>query len=355
MKKALVFLVLSVIANCSSACDCGGWSKLIVRNPAGSVRYDNGSKIDWKCNQSFDFTNTYICQPNNESCQAKTSWEVKSATGLVVKAGTGNNQVNDGFTLQNAGVYTLTLNASCNGVSCKPFVYWIIVPPCTSVCDCGNWGLLNFNTGGGDINYQPGSKIQCPCNQPNTFSVFYQCIPGNENCQAKSTWEVKNEAGVLIKSGTGTTQLKDGFNLPSGGVYTLTFNASCNGVSCKPCVYYLLANCLSACECVGWGQLFVQDQTGSVRYNCFSQIQWKSNLPLNFTSTYQCTANNKSCVAKTNWVVRTTAGVVIKSGTGTNLLSDGFNLPSNGIYILTLNASCNGVLCKPCDYKIVIQ
>lgn len=234
------------------------------------------------------------------------------------------------------------------------FLVMSFVVSCSYACDCGNWSLLNFGNAGGNINYQPGSKIQCPCNQPNNFSIFYQCSPGNENCQAKSTWEVKNEAGNIIKAGTGTTQLKDGFDLPSGGVYTLTFNASCNGVSCKPCVYYLLANCISVCSCVSRGQLFVQIPSGSNRYNCGSKIEWKTNLPFNFTSTYQCTANNKSCMAKMSWEVASASGAVIKSGSGINVLSDGFNLPSNGVYTLTLNAYCGEKYCKSCIYTIVV-
>ncbi len=230
-----------------------------------------------------------------------------------------------------------------------------LITNCSFACDCGTWGKLLVRIPAGSTRYDCGSKIEWPCNQPFSFTSTYQCTPANEACQAKSSWDVKNEAGVVIKSGIGTNSLNDGFNLPASGKYILTLHASCNGIICKPCIYTIVANCPTVCNCGNWGQLLVQVPAGSARYDCFSQINWKANQPLSFTSTYQCSPNNAGCQAKTTWEVKSATGTVIKSGTGTNNLSDGFNLPSNGIFSLTLNASCNGIACKPCVYKIVIQ
>jgi len=226
---------------------------------------------------------------------------------------------------------------------------------CSFACECGIWGQLLVKVPAGSARYDCGSTIEWNCNQPLSFTNTYQCTPNNASCQAKTTWEVKTAAGVILKSGIGTSNLSGGFNLPSSGSYTLTLNTNCNGIICKPCVYTIIANCSSSCECGTWGQLLVRVPSGSARYDCYSQINWKTNQPLSFTCTYQCSPKNAGCQAKTTWEVKSAAGAVIKSGTGTSNLNDGFNLPSNGIYSLTLNANCNGIMCKPCVYKIVIQ
>jgi len=225
----------------------------------------------------------------------------------------------------------------------------------TFACDCGTWGQLLVRVPAGSNRYDCGSTIEWNCSQPFSFTTIYRCTPNDASCQAKIKWEVRSAAGAIIKSGMTSNNISNGFNLPSGGNYTLTLNASCNGKSCNPCIYKIIANCSSACECGSWGQLLVRIPAGSARYNCFSQIPWKTNQPFSFTSTYQCSPNSESCKAISTWVVKTTSGSVIKSGTGTNQLNGGFNLPANGIYILAFTARCNGAICKSCDYKIVVQ
>ena len=110
-------------------CECGRWNPLSIRLENGLKRYDCGSKILWNCKRPFEFTSSYQCNPNDESCQAKTAWEIKKGS-VVIKAGTGTNNLSDGFDLTENGTYTLILSATCNGIKCKPCTYTIIVEDC---------------------------------------------------------------------------------------------------------------------------------------------------------------------------------------------------------------------------------
>jgi len=102
-----------------------------VQNAAGIKSYTCGIKmvIPWSCNQAFNFTDSYQCSPNDRTCQAETKWEVKKGN-IIISSGTGTNNLNGTFTPTENGLYTITLNAKCNGKSCTPCTYTISVEDC---------------------------------------------------------------------------------------------------------------------------------------------------------------------------------------------------------------------------------
>jgi len=116
------------LPNCPT-CACGTWGPLVLRQATGSMKYECGSKIAWFCNRPFQFTSSYQCSPSDASCQAKTTWDVRNGS-VVIKSGTGTNSISDVFTLTANGTYTLTLNASCNGIRCTPCTFIVTVNDC---------------------------------------------------------------------------------------------------------------------------------------------------------------------------------------------------------------------------------
>ena len=225
------------LPNCTNpTCDCGTWSPLTVLDAAQGKRYDCGSTIEWTCKQALNFTANYQCSPNDKTCEAKTTWEVKKGN-IVIKSGTGTSQLNDGFSLLENGTYTLTLNASCNDKKCPPCTYTIIVRDCKP-CDCGSWSPLTVQNAAGIKSYTCGIKMVIPwsCNQAFNFTDSYQCSPNDRTCQAETKWEVK-KGNIIISSGTGTNNLNGTFTPTENGLYTITLNAKCNGKSCTPCTY----------------------------------------------------------------------------------------------------------------------
>lgn len=109
----------------------------------------------------------------------------------------------------------------------------------TLVCNCGEWGSLNVKTGVSNLSYDCGSRINWPCKQPFQFTSNYKCNTTDASCIAKTTWEVR-KGKDLIKSGTGTNTLNDGFSLLANGTYTLSLNAKCGDKECKPCTYTIV-------------------------------------------------------------------------------------------------------------------
>ena len=160
---------------------------------AQGKRYDCGSTIEWTCKQALNFTANYQCSPNDKTCEAKTTWEVKKGN-IVIKSGTGTSQLNDGFSLLENGTYTLTLNASCNDKKCPPCTYTIIVRDCTNTtCDCGKWDNsgIKIQKNGAII-----SNVKCDGDVSlgiGTYGIQYPnfiCNPNDKTCLASYSWSV---------------------------------------------------------------------------------------------------------------------------------------------------------------------
>ena len=213
-------------------CDCGTWSKLTVQTAAGAKRYDCGSTIEWTCKQALNFSASYQCSPNDKTCEATTTWNIKKGTDII-KSGTGTNQLNDGFSLLENGTYTLTLNASCNGKVCPPCTYTIIVSDCIDKpCDCGKWNNsgIKIQKDGAII-----SNLKCDGDASlgiGTYGIQFSnfiCSPSNDNCFSTYLWTVQGPV-----SGNGAGNIIN-FNFSQAGIYTVTLTPFCGGKRCNPC------------------------------------------------------------------------------------------------------------------------
>jgi hypothetical protein len=263
-----------------NTCGCGTWSPLTVNR---ITKYQCGvrTEIPWKCGQPFNFISAYQCSPNNESCQAKTSWVI-AKDGTNIKTGNGTGNIGDSFTPAGNGTYTLTLNAVCNGIDCPPCIYTIVVKDCKT-CDCGTWGTLNVRQSNGlVIAYKCGSRvpIRLACNQQFNFTNSYQCSSTNEACQAATSWEVTS-GNTVISTGNGTNTIAGNFTPAGNGNYTLTLNAVCNGIKCPPCTYtFVVNNCPEPCPqlCNGDFEQILNGQapTGFVQTNQDNIPCWKT-------------------------------------------------------------------------------
>ncbi len=347
------------LPECRQGCECGTWSDLVVENAAGPARIACGKSIRWNCKRPFRFTADYHCNPDDKQCQAKISWEIRNGA-TVVRTGSGTGAITDNFIPLANGQYTLTLQADCNGIKCRPCTYTIIVDDCDTPgeCGCGAWGPLQVQNAAGFMKYTcGGDKIPWKCNQPFRFNGTYQCENKNEKCEAQTSWEILKD-GIVVKTGTGTSQFSDGFTPTANGVYTINLQATCNGVKCRPCTYTVVVeDCIPTgeCGCGSWGPLRVQNAAGFMTYNCGGdKIVWKCNQQFRFNGGYQCDDKNEKCEAQTSWEIRKD-GAVIKSGTGTSQFADVFTPTTNGVYTITMNATCNGKKCPPCVYTVVVE
>ncbi len=330
----------NIIVNPDS-CDCGKWNSLVV----DKKKYDCGSKIPWNCNRPFSFESSYLCNPNDESCRATTSWEIQK-DNVLIQTGNGTNTITDSFTPTENGIYIITLNATCNDIKCPPCTYVVVVEDCNSRCDCGKWNPLVVDKN----KYDCGSKIPWNCNRPFSFESAYLCNPNDESCRATTSWEIQKD-NVLIQTGNGTNTITDSFTPTENGIYIITLNATCNDIKCPPCTYVVVVeDCNSRCDCGKWNPLVVDKN----KYDCGSKIPWNCNRPFSFESAYLCNPNDESCRATTSWEIQKD-NVLIQTGNGTNTITDSFTPTENGIYIITLNATCNDIKCPPCTYVVVVE
>jgi hypothetical protein len=337
-------------------CACGAWSQLMVQTSKGIVKYDCNSEIGWNCNKPFKFEASYQCSPNDKTCQATTSWEIKR-DGLSIKTGTGTNIITDGFTPTSNGIYTINLDATCNGTKCRACTYTIIVKDCKpspDSCKCGEWGLLVVNK---ERNYACGNKIGWHCNQLFNFTTTYQCRTNDKTCQAATSWEIKRD-GLSIKTGTGTNIITDGFTPTSNGIYTIILNATCNGIKCPLCTYTIVVkDCIEIkCACgkreSDYIGVAINDQIGHSSV-CGGQIATylNSNIALSFPS-YNCIPD--SCKAQYTWDLSGGSGFIPVHVAGTGkVFNYTFNIP--GSYILSMISYCGGKACDTCKVDINIK
>ncbi|MHB1178927.1 MAG: SdrD B-like domain-containing protein [Daejeonella sp.] len=218
---------------CSTSCDCGKWNPLTVQNAAGTKRYDCGSKILWSCKTPFQFTSSYQCSPNNESCQAKTTWEIKKGD-VIIKSGTGTNNISDGFSLLANGIYTLTLNAECNGKKCPPCIYTIVVEDCTNTtCDCSKEMYVTAKT------KLVKTKIACKETKIFDYGTVITLVPENicNPAECLSEWNIRVydlQTGAFVTSGSGSgINSSFALTLNSEAGYRIELTGNCNGIKCK--------------------------------------------------------------------------------------------------------------------------
>ena len=332
-------------------CSCGTWNPITVQTAGGAKRYDCGSTIPWSCKTPFQFTSSYQCSPNDKTCEAKTTWEVKKGT-TVIKSGTGTNQLNDGFSLLENGTYTLTLNASCNDKECKPCTYTIEVEDCILTCECNKEMYVTAKT--------KLEKIKIACKDTNIFDygAVITLVPENICNPAKclSEWNIRVydlQTGAFVTSGSGSgINSSFEFTLNSLAGYRIEVTGNCNGKKCV-CTFYIRTNDIGkGCICGKWNPLVVQTDAGAKRYECGGEkILWSCKTPFKFTSSYECNPNTDNCKAKVRWTI-TKDGSPYSSGTGA---VGAFTPTANGTYTITLDADCNGVKCPPCTYTIVVK
>lgn len=153
--------------------------------------------------------------------------------------------------LGGAGNYQLILTGNCGGDECTCTINFS-VPSC---CNCGGFSDMTWrpSQGGFTQSVACGDTLAVLCDQtffPQVGGLF-QCVgtqcPTNQTIQ----WVLQDPAGNLIQSGPLTFQTNfllalDPDWFVQAGIYTLTFNGSCAGQMCPPCVLYLESE---GCEC----------------------------------------------------------------------------------------------------------
>ena len=333
-KKCKPCTITIIVKDCP-VCDCGEWGSVSVNNK----KYDCGTELPWKCNVPVKFSAGYNCKP--DTCKATINWSV-SKNGNSFMTGTGTSSVGDFFTPTQNGTYVITYTPICNGKKCKPCTITIIVKDC-EICDCGNWGVLVVN----NVKYDCNKWLDWKCNVPIKFSQSYFCNPGGDSCQAKISWEVKKD-NIPVKSGSGINNVGDYYVPTANGTYTITFNASCNGIECKPCIItFVVKDCPDCCKNSSWGIKKWQGIPTPVNCNTSLVEIFPVNSVRYVNYTFNCYTG---CKAKIKYdVVNQATGTVLSSVTANSGANQNITMPSaSGKYCLVAYGICDGKICDSC-------
>lgn len=270
---------VSVITEPCPACGCGSWNALTVNN---INNYYCGATINWSCNADFTFMSSYSCCNQSVSCTPAYNWDIKF-NGTIIKAGTVFNNTVSTFKPIANGVYTITLNANCNGISCNPCIYYVNVSDCPTPPDCctgGSWTSkkITWSTSPLSSQWKSDKEIQAllkeagavnPSDLNNPFypkfpeitkcdSVYhlsqngtytlnaaYSCNPNLPNC----TSNVKVRINGPAHSGLYNAPVTKTFT--QAGNYTITYIAYCGNIICDSCKFTLAID-KDCCLGSGW-------------------------------------------------------------------------------------------------------
>jgi len=242
-------------------CACLGFQNLEFYNFLGAPNIPttcNGAPVMLPCIGSdavYWFSWALLC--SDPMCQQTASYViVPAAGGPPVLSGSiplGSPPfLNFSYNqLGGAGNYQLILTGNCNGDECICTINFS-VPSC---CNCGGFSDMTWrpSQGGFTQSVACGDTLAVPCDQiffPQVGGLF-QCIgtqcPINQTIQ----WVLQDPLGNSIQSGplffqTNFSLALDPDWFVQSGTYTLTFNGSCAGQMCPPCVLYLESE---GCEC----------------------------------------------------------------------------------------------------------
>ncbi|MEJ7693431.1 hypothetical protein [Daejeonella sp.] len=223
------------------------------------------------------------------------------------------------------------------------------------LCDCGRWNSLVA----GEKKYDCGRRIIWNCKRPFEFTSSYQCSSNDKSCEAKTTWKVEKN-GVLIKSGTGTSHLSDGFSLVENGTYTLTFAADCNGQRCAPCTYTILVEDCEPKTCLcttNWNPdqqvtYYSGNERTTQRLPCSERLEGKVKVGtlIEFeASAYNC--KPAGCTTYAWEIIESNTGNIQSSGTATRLPITLSAPDVVGDFIFQIYPICGGKKCEPCGFK----
>jgi hypothetical protein len=188
----------------------------------------------------------------------------------------------------------------------------------------------------------------------------YDFNPATLTCNPVSSSMIIKQVKVVDAAGntpawaltfTGTGNL----NIPAGttGSFFVKYVWGTAAARCDSVSYPITITCPPLCTCGTWELFTVNDKN----YTCGESIDWKCNVPLNFSARYNCNPSDPNCKTTLKWDIKNEEGVIIKYGDGgvQKFIYGSFTPVANGVYTSTVYPFCNGKECPPCTFTIVVK
>lgn len=363
-------------------CDCEGshWGEIKL-TPGENVPTGTGSAManvgtplflscgkDYtlKCNQPYTLNTSYICK---DTCPGKVTYTLQPPTGLPIN-GVGMPFT---FTPTQNGTYTLTLYGWCGDKICDTCVIKFNVE-CKDCCKGSYWkdgpSWKNEKTGKTQkINCKDGKVYTIKgddCNTAFTISGTFVCA--DKTCPPNVVYNLYDANTNAVVVGPANNSITIPTNLPNGSYY-LTIYAYCGNTLCDSCSIRIIKDCgdVDCCKDSHWGDITLsQEQVGhqggvdtranvgigtggnaGIKLNCDKEYTLKCKTTYTVNASYICAQQN--CPGT---VLCTLTGPM---GTSSGPSPFSFTPTMSGVYTLTINGYCGGVLCNTCKITFKVD
>ena len=241
-------------------CQCGDWGEVEVlwTNTSGNAQSWTGNCGDPLDGYIEPFPETPIevntsitCEP--PSCTPTYEWEIYHLPQGIIATGT-TLPVSFTPTATGENVFTVRIRAFCDGTPCPPCTLEV---PVKRQCQCGDWE----GPGGTPMMHGDVQVTRAYLGEPGPPPGYFDCgdtvnmvAPGGitlnsvitcepEGCEPTYTYDVIGPDGNLIEDDAEGHVVQLGYDPQNLGVYTVVFNASCDGTTCPPCTVFVEFEC----------------------------------------------------------------------------------------------------------------
>lgn len=324
--------IIYVTPKCSN-CDCGKWNGVKVNGK----RYEcNAKAISWKCNTEAAFSADYQCAPNNETCRASISWDIKQ-DGKLIKSGGGSNTGAGSFTPTANGNYIITFYPLCNNKNCPPCSVTLSVTDCMD-CNCEKFTFTGTVT-------STGKNKEGKCTYAFDGFAFNPCEENKTLSLSASAGLSFSPASISLNQGNNPVHFVVN-NLTGTSSGAINATILINGKKCERRFEISFPPC-DVCECGSWknitGRYFINNTEKQKELQCGDSLAVDCNKSFKLTADYNCIGNK--CDKTMLYYVEGPDGTELVSGES---LPVNFTPTKDGVYKIILRTNCGSGACPDC-------
>jgi len=299
------------------------------------------------------------------------SWEVTAIPGSTTPIPSSGPGLSAVFYPQGSGIqsYEVTLYASCDSVECPLCTIAIMRVSPPEECQCEDWSTVQVYWT--DENHNPVSWPVACGGSKNLNSIEGEiimvdasnsigCTPDCRDDVPTAYWTVTGPSGGPTPPVSG---LIAQFVPEESGSYQVEFyNVYCDNVECLECSVTINVKLESPCQCGDWSPIEITWDDGNPRTTDAATIScntstWLTSLKggeVFVTAGFTCIPS--SCALNYSWEVIPPQGQspVYGSSSGGEV-NFSFYTAVEGSYVVTLNATCGGVVCPPCEFTLIVS
>lgn len=341
-------------------CGCGQWNGISL----SSVDANGMPVTETKnCSDSFEITPAvsftiipdYTCN-NNVNCPVSYKYDVFTPSGTQLYVDVDYSTIVPAEMNDCSGYYKIVIKPTCGNQACPPCTVYLkrSCPPCT----CSANDSLTCS--------KPGALLKLHCSdtllvQPqDKFNAFSKVFSGGGGpaCTLTSSAKLYDPAGNIINASTASSSIA--WPVPfsftqCGGVYRFVFKASCGGVLCDSCTYYVKVDCPCHCSSNDSAAYSLNGVAGKIK--CSDTLKVFSTDVFNsFSKSYNCSYPTVCNATATATIYNQAGGIIGTSTNGQFTWPNGKSFTGcDSVYRIVFSGTCGGDNCQVCNVYIKVK